>query len=327
MRRYWCGPLQINTFTDDPVLRDKVEETFNLYNVRWNNSDLTIDLELHRTNKRGVKLEGNFIETNRMWVDSTRSGLRVFFEAGGNGEYVSERNSWEVHITDPNNRGLVDIEDLAGLVLTTGWRKLKWVPMHAGAITAKDKCFILCAESGGGKSTLTAAMLHLSWKSLGDDKLLLRIGNQGQPELTALMHNFNLHPQTSLWFPELGDMEKLPEYSVWTPKRRVSIESIWPGQSQNHAVPTHIIQIMRNDRLDGFHLENKERIETLPLLLHQTVIPKEHKTASNILSTLAGVSSQLYALTLEVGNDVYSDQTKLKALEAELLNFTDRQSQ
>ena len=78
---------------------------------------------------------------------------------------------------------------------------------------------------------------------------------------------------------------------------------------------------MRNDRLDRFHMGKIESGETLPLLLHQTVIPKHRKTASNILSTLAGVSSQLSALSLEVGNDLYADKKSIQALETELLEF------
>jgi hypothetical protein len=315
---YYCGPLEVIVRTDDPVLRDKVEETLDLYNVHWDASALSIHLNIKKTFSPSNKLNGNYLESNRMWVDKTREGLRVFFESEGYGEYNSTEDIWKVNITEPEGRGLVDIEDLMGLVLTTGWRKLGWVPMHAGAIVAENSCFILCAESGGGKSTLTAAMLHRGWGALGDDKLLLRIGADSQPELRALMHNFNLHPQTRQWFPEVGDLERLPAYSVWTPKRRVSIDTIWPDQSLMVARPTHIMKVIRDNNIRGFKLDRIGKEKLLDMLLRQTVIPKDRSTAGKILSILTRVSQQLSGVLIAIGKDAYSDPVGLAVLESQL---------
>ncbi len=317
-KTYYCGPLEVITETDHPVLEAKVEETLNLYNVRWNKPPLSILLKIYYTDSPGKKLQGSYLESNRMWVDMVEGGLHVYFLSGGHGKYISAENAWIVHIPEPESRGLVDIEDLMGLVLTTGWRKLGWAPMHAGAIATESRCMILCAESGGGKSTLSAAMLHSGWGSLGDDKLLLRIGEGGEPELRALMHNFNLHPQTSQWFPEVGELERLPEYSVWTPKRRVPIDSIWPDQVLYEARPTHLAKVSRDVSITGFKLAQLNEEEVLDLLLRQTVIPKDRTTAGRILATLTRVSQKISGVLIEIGEDAYSDSNGLAELDSQL---------
>ncbi|MFN2175559.1 MAG: hypothetical protein ACK2U3_06375 [Anaerolineales bacterium] len=312
---YYCGPLEVKTETDHPVLEAKVEETLNLYNVRWNKAPLSILLKIFYGDSPGKKLQGSYLESNRMWVDTVAGGLQVYFLSGGYGRYVSAENAWTVYVPEPENRGLVDIEDLMGLVLTTGWRKLGWAPMHAGAIAVESRCMILCAESGGGKSTLSAAMLHSGWGSLGDDKLLLRIDVDGEPELRALMHNFNLHPQTSQWFPEVGDLEHLPEYSVWTPKRRVPIGSIWPDQVLYAGRPTHLAKVTRDESIKGFKLGKLQEDEVLELLLRQTVIPKDRITAGRLLATLTRVSQKISGVLIQIGEDAYSDTNGLAELD------------
>ena len=46
---YYCGPLEVIVLTDDPVLRDKVEETLDLYNVHWDASALSIHLNIKKS--------------------------------------------------------------------------------------------------------------------------------------------------------------------------------------------------------------------------------------------------------------------------------------
>ena len=54
---YYCGPLEVIVLTDDPVLRDKVEETLDLYNVNWDASALSIHLNIKKTYSPGEKTE------------------------------------------------------------------------------------------------------------------------------------------------------------------------------------------------------------------------------------------------------------------------------
>ena len=80
---------------------------------------------------------------------------------------------------------LTDIESLLSLVLTEGWRAEGWIPLHAAAVVRFDTCALICAESGGGKTSLTAALVREGWQTLGDDKLLLRITHAAQTATRA----------------------------------------------------------------------------------------------------------------------------------------------
>ena len=137
---------------------------------------------------------------------------------------------------------LEDVEDLVGLALTTGWRRAGWVPLHAaGIVDDRGNCALVCAPSGGGKSTMTAAFVRRGWRALGDDKLLARVDDDGTVRVAALLHTFNLHPATRAWFPEVGDLEQLPTYSAWTDKRKVSASAIWSGATADIGAPTRVV--------------------------------------------------------------------------------------
>ena len=79
-----------------------------------------------------------------------------------------------------------NMEDLLELILTTAWREVGWIPLHCGAVVSARRCALLMAPAKGGKSTLTAAMLHRGWRTLGDDKLLIALRADGQPEVRGL---------------------------------------------------------------------------------------------------------------------------------------------
>jgi hypothetical protein len=318
-QRFLCGPLAVTVTAQDPVLRDKAADTLGLYNVEWDRPHLEIGVHLHTTDSPARMLAGTYLVCRFMNVDLTETGLRASCESGAWGLYDQRRERWEFFVPSPEGRGLVDIENLLGLVLTTGWRRLGWVPLHAAAVVRDGRCAILCASSGGGKSTLAAAMLHRGWHVVGDDKLLLRLGQDRQSEIVALLHNLNLHPQTRDWFPEVEQIERLPAYSAWTPKRRVSAREIWPDQTAYHAHPSHLVQIERRPDPSGFGLVPMSQNDLLSILLRQTVIPREKAVARQILDTVAATARQLHGLRLEIGDDAYRDSAGLAVLESALL--------
>lgn len=317
--RSFCGPLAVIITTRNSILRSKAAETLELYNVVWDRPHLPVRINLRETDSPARMLAGSFLTCRRMHVDITDTGLRATCESGACGWFSSHDNQWEISVPTPERGGLVDVEDLLGLVLTTGWRCRGWVPVHGGAVARGDCCALLCAPSGGGKSTLIAAMLHQGWQTLGDDKLLLTLDKDRRPKTAALLHNLNLHPQTRQWFPEVGDLELLPVYSAWTPKRKVSIEEIWPDQTRFSARPTHLVQIQRCENLVGFEVSSISPNDVLSILLRQTVIPQERNTARQILSTIAMTARQLQVLRIKVGEEAYSNSEGLAVLESALL--------
>ena len=180
-------------------------------------------------------------------------------------------------------------------------------------------CALLCASSGGGKTTLTAALIRRGWKTLGDDKLLLGLDEAGDPVLLSLINNFNLHPNTRRWFPEVGDLSVLPRYSAWTEKRKVRVEDIWPESMLEKAWPTHLIEIHRRNGKSGLSIEGLDTDQLLSVLLRQTVIPHEPNVAREILSALTATAPRLCGVKLVIGESAYRDDSCLAALEDALL--------
>jgi hypothetical protein len=208
---------------------------------------------------------------------------------------------------------LEDVEELIILALTTGWRSAGWVPVHAAAVTDGSRCAVICAPSGGGKSTLSAAFVRRGWRTIGDDKLLLRVVD-GRSHLAALQRTFNLHPCTSAWFPEVGDLERLPRYSTWTAKRKVKIESIWPEPAADGAHPTHLLRVRRAPESGGIVHTPLGPGETLTTLLRQVAIPSDRSTASHILSAVAPTARGMRGLDVVVGENAYGRADALDAL-------------
>jgi len=254
----------------------------------------------------------------RMTVDDTGSGLYASCHSGSSCHYRAAERHWSIAIPHAHSDDQIreDLVDFLNLALTESWRGLGWVPLHAASIKGDNSCALLCATAGGGKSTLTASMLRRGWKTLGDDKLLLRKNEDGTADVAALLHNFNLHPRTRNWFPEVGDLTGLPTYSPWTEKRKVSIESIWPGTTATGSRPTHLIEVTRESGTHGLKLAPLSQTKVLPLLMRQTVIPRHPAWAGQILATLAAAAAQLQGWRIEIGDDAYEREDHLAELEA-----------
>ena len=253
----------------------------------------------------------------RMMVDNTENGLYASCNSGSTCQSQTTGRNWSIAIPHAHSDDQIreDMVDFLNLALTESWRGLSWVPLHAASIMSDKGCALLCATAGGGKSTLTASMIRRGWKTLGDDKLLLRRNKDGTVDVAALLHNFNLHPRTRDWFPEVGDLTELPTYSPWTEKRKVRIESIWPGTTATSSRPTHLIEVARQSDTHGLKLAPLPHAKVLPLLMRQTVIPTHPVWAGQILATLAAAAAQLQGWRIEIGDDAYEREEHLAELE------------
>jgi hypothetical protein len=257
-----------------------------------------------------------------MTVDTTGDGLRATTCGGAAaiGCLSGQRERWwvEVPAGAAGTDRLDEVEDIVGLVLTSGWRRAGWVPVHAAAVARDGTCALLCAPSGGGKSTLTAALVRRGWQALGDDKLLLRSGANRRPFLAAVLHTFNLDPSVRAWIPEVGDLERLPTYSAWTEKRKVRVADIWPEAVVSGASPTHLAVVCRTPRSDGVHVERLGPAAVLDTLLRQTVVPNDRHTATSILQTVAATAQLLEGLRVHIPEGAFGDARALDAFEAAL---------
>lgn len=314
---FYCGPLAVSLTAQSSALRDKVVEALDLYTVTWPPPLFPISIDIRERNSSTSMPNGTYMKCSRMNVDPIAGGLRAAVPSGADCVYSASDNAWSISVLlDPIDQHVPeDVEDLIGLVLTNSWRQAKWVPIHAGAIVNGSVCALLCAPSGGGKTTVTASMIRRGWQTLGDDKLLLRLQPDGSSLLAAMLHNFNLHPKTREWFPEVGDLTPLPRYSAWTEKRKVRIADIWPGSEVLHASPTHLIQLERAEQPQAVKITELAPAETLSIFLRQTVIPRDRSFAQMILSTIATTAKRLIGLRVEVGDQAYHDPDCLLPLE------------
>jgi hypothetical protein len=315
--QFSCGPLSVTLHAKTAQLLDRASAPLTLYNVTWPGPLHLVDIVLTGGESALSRAKGQFMTCARMQVDDTESGLYASSQSGSTCHYLATENRWSITIPDGHSDDQIreDLVDFLNLALTESWRRLGWVPLHAASITSDTSCALLCATAGGGKSTLTASMIRRGWKTLGDDKLLLRKDKSGDVEVAALLHNFNLHPRTRDWFPEVGDLTGLPPYSPWTEKRKVTIESIWPDSTASSSRPTHLIEVARRPDARGLKLEPLPHSSVLPLLMRQTVIPGHPAWAGQIMATLAATAAGLEGWRLEIGDDAYEREEHLAGLE------------
>lgn len=307
---FGAGPVQVRVESDDDDVLRIAANALELFSTQWKTRESTIGIAFRRRASTRLPASGTYLTCARMTVDRYEDGFAATALSGiaALGRTGAEGAGWVVDVPpslefDEASAG--DIEDLISLFLTVAWRECGWQPVHAGAVTKGSRTLMLCAPSGGGKSTLTAALVRSGWVSLGDDKLLLGT-RDGAPAIASLMHTFNLHPRTASWFRELGELDALPRYSAWTPKRRVALASLTQWQSVERAMLTDIVRIERTAAHASARIEPLPRVETLPALLRQIVIPADVRTAERVLRDCSTASRSLWSHRLEIGEDAYA---------------------
>jgi hypothetical protein len=318
---FYAGPLRVRIEASEPSVHDKLAETLGLYDRSWDGPFLDVVLSARSVTAGAEMLGGAYLRCARMTVDAPGGEYHATTRCGASARSSGTRPAtWSIEVPEDvvASRKLEELEDIVGLALTAGWRSAGWIPLHAAAVIREGICPVLCAGSGGGKSTLTAALVRSGWRALGDDKLLLR-HDGATCELRALLHTFNLHPRTSEWFPEVGDLTLLPPYSAWTEKRKFRSERTWPEASAPRARPTHVVRVRRDSGANTVRVRELARTEIFPTLLKQIAIPSDRVAAAGILATVAKTVADIRGIDLEIGEDAYRDPNCLAAFERELL--------
>lgn len=324
---YFSGPVALQVSAPTAEVRERVAALLGMARVAWSEPHVRIVVRLHPLGVETKRAAGNFLRTKEMQVDRVGAELMASCRSSAWGFSQAACSQWDFYLPErgvsDNESSIVEFfDDSLGecleLVLTIGWRQAGWVPVHAAAVVQGERCAILSAPSQGGKTTCTVALLHLGWKTLGDDKLLLRWSAEQGAELGALQHSLHLNPQTRRWFPEVGDLTRLPTHSVWTNKRRVPIASVYRDSILTCARPTHFVQIERFADARPARVQTLDAAQTLSGLLRQTVMPTERAAAKQILSVIAPAANRLRGLRLELGNNAYDDPATLKMLEGML---------
>lgn len=312
-----CGPLEVHASAGSAELQDKLRRELNLLDVCWPEVERRVSLQLDHGPGPSEPCRGSYLKASRMHVDLDGDDYLASCDSGAWCRSGPANHRWQLTVPEAVDEWVhTDIERMLSLVLTSEWRALGWVPLHAGGVERGRCRVLLCAESGGGKSSLTAAFLHHGWHTLGDDKLLLRL-EDGEPKVRALARTFNLHPNSARWFAEVGEIEHLPRYSSWTQKRKVHVEDYWPGQVADSARPTHLVSVRRMDR-PGIRLRSMTPTEVLTTLMRQTVIPNDARSGRMIMQIIAATASRIRGLRFSVGPDAYASDGVLDDLLHEL---------
>lgn len=325
----YCGPIMLGISADSAPLLQRARTVLEPFTARWTDACPLIRVHLCMTTEHALMGVGRFLHCANVRVDRTATGLVATCRSGAIGVYDSSRRAWSLHVhtlsgfasrTDAAEDTWVgdSVEDLFELVLTTAWRDVGWIALHAGAVVDGPRCALLTAPAKGGKTTLTVAMLQRGWRTLGDDKALVSLGADGRPEVRGLARRFNIDPHTCTWFPELGNLEVLPPLSRWNAKRRVMIDDVWAHRFADRAEPTHVVSLRRSLERRPARVTPLSRIEVLSALLHQTVIPNDPSAARVILKILAQVARTLRGLRFDIGDDAYSDPSTLDGLDTRL---------
>jgi hypothetical protein len=249
-----------------------------------------------------------------MLVDDAPDGLWATTSRGAalRGEFAADSETWQLTVPQRvvDEAWWPEIEDLVSLIVTTGWRRGGWVPLHAAGLTRNGRGVLACAASRGGKTTFTLAMARRGWAVVGDDKLLLgKI--DGATVVAAVKHMLNVDPAARDWFPEVGDLSGLPLYSEWSPKRRVALDRVFPGVGAACMTPTHMVELLRQPGTSGVRVHPMEKMDAISVLLHQTVVPNEPRTARLITSAVAGLGQQVSGLRIELPDGIYADADAL----------------
>jgi hypothetical protein len=318
------GPVRVTLDPMLPAFERRIEEQLQIFKSAWDDTPYEVRLNVQATEAPAIGARGTYLACSRMNIDSTQRGLYATTLCGASAQLEDTWDRGESWMIDfpidlIETPSIDQLEDLVGLALVSGWRAAGWTPVHGGAVTRDDKCLLLCAMSGGGKSTLTAALVRDGWRTLGDDKLLLRLGSDGIPEVAALLHSFNLHPKTREWFPEVGDLECLPRYSAWTVKRKVYADDVWPGRTALRARPTHIVRVRRDPEPVPIKISRLSEEEMFRTLIGQIAIPNDPAVAIAAMKAVSlTVRSGLRGFDIVIGEDAYQDPATLEALTAAL---------
>lgn len=313
--------MDVRISGEEGPLLELIEETLSLFDVPWTLGPLKVaDVEIEISLPRGTPAVGHYIDASRMHVDPAPDGLRATTDGGTAliGHFTASGERW--HMTVPpaliESGRWFDVEDLLTLILTTGWRRAGWVPIHAAGLLSPDAAakgmgVLVCAASGGGKTTLTVAMVRRGWRSLGDDKLLLRSMGDGAV-VASVKQMLNIDPAVAAWFPELARIADEPAYSTWTPKRRVNLGRIWPHAPAATLMPTHLIVVSRHRGIGGIEVSRLDGAASISALLRQTVIPGDPSVARPITSAVAQVAERLRAFHFECYEDAYTSTDALE---------------
>lgn len=315
-----AGPVVVDVESDHAPALHKVNALLSQYDVPWSFPSCALSVRITTAGEPHGEPphlhRGNYLQCVRFSVDrcgadyrgQTRTGLRFHFSDDTSALHLTMAATLPTGETELE--ALEEVEQLVTFALTRCWRRLGWSPLHAGSVctAGASACALLCTHAGGGKSTLVAALLRRGFKTLGDDKTLIRVEAGTTPLAVSLARDTNLHPRSARWFPEVGDLSAMPTYSHWTDKRKLRIQEVWPGCMILAARPTHILRIDRAAGTGPISVAPMGRTETLDALMRQVVIPTDREHARETIRVLTALAETCAGHAVTIPDHAYDHQ-------------------
>jgi hypothetical protein len=318
---YGCGPVTLKIAFTDTCLGEALHGLLSQYDAPWPNPVLVVNVTIGRGGGPSGTTEpsGRYFRSWLLRVERQGDSLISLSKSGVWLKY--DAATFEaVVVVPPGSDGPSIVEETEQqliLLLARVWVQAGWTPLHAGSLLppGENRCVLLCAPSGVGKTTLIAALLRRGWRTLGDDKTLLQTGKDGLIA-RALARRFHLHPSSSRWFPELGDLGDCPHYSRWTDKRVVPIAPAWPDRLIDSAIPAAVVHLQRIE--SGLEVEPMDPMKTLYTLLRQVAIPSDAEHARPLVACIGAVAAGVKSATIKIGHAAYDDPAVVGRLEKTL---------
>jgi hypothetical protein len=311
-RRFQCGPVSID-LAGEAVWQERLAGELLMFDVPFEGPGIALRIEVRTEMPPAPAVQGGYLQCNRFKVDREGEAYVMAAQTGAWCRFDTSCGCARAYAPDASEDAIEDVEQFLIFALVWGWRATGWVHMHAATLVRAERCALICAESHGGKSTFTAACVRRGLQTLGDDKVLIR---PGAPALAyGLSRSMNLDPEVAQWFPEVGVISALAPYSRWTPKRKVRIESLWPGATRRQAMPTVLLKLRRVSQGAPIAIAPLTAQEVLQALARQTVIPSDRQAAAMMLRAIMQLSAQMRGWIVSVSPETYGDPEHLGFLD------------
>jgi len=310
--RFQCGPVAIE-LAADAVWLERLSGELRMFDVPFEGPGISLRMEVSTDMPPAPVVRGGYLQCHRYKVDRQGETFVMAAQSETWCRFDTSCGCARAFAPASGDDEVEDVEQFLIFALVWGWRATGWVHMHAATLVRAGRCALICAESHGGKSTFTAACVRRGFQTLGDDKVLIGPGKPAQAY--GLSHSMNLDPVIARWFPETGRILAIPPYSRWTPKRKVRIESLWPGATRRQAQPTILLKLRRVTQGSPVALEPMTEQDVLQTLARQTVIPSDREAAGVMLPAIMQLAAQMRGWLLTVSPEAYGDPEHLRVID------------
>ena len=173
--------------------------------------------------------------------------------------------------------------------------------LHAAALTKEGTGYLFPGDSGTGKTTIALSLLKNGFQYLGDDKVLLRREDNGIAAL-AFTRRFNIDPDISLHYPELGFLEDLNPLPGTT-KRPFDISRVYQDTFLPRCSPKLLIHLHKTSASKS-QTSRLTSNESFARLANQTIPSLRKEITEKQLQLLADLARGTESHLLQIGEDL-----------------------